>query len=217
MKSILKTAALVLVLAAGMAVPPLTASAQTASKNAVVKQPDPAVIDAYLKSTFSKAPPEWQARIEPDETLKTCNHYRNDVPSAEADKIIKRELAKVVFPADGKLLGDWKEGKKIANNGRGGQFSDNEKTVNGGNCYACHQMERTEVSYGTLGPSLTSYGKDRKYDPAEAKQAFTKIFNSQAVVACSNMPRFGANKFLTEKQITDLVALLFDPESPVNK
>ena len=125
------------------------------------------------------------------------------MPSAEADKIVKRELAKVVFPADGNLLGDWKEGKKIANNGRGGQFSDNEKTVNGGNCYACHQMELKEVSYGTLGPSLTSYGKDRKFDPAEAKQAFTKIYNSQAVVACSNMPRFGANKFLTEKQIKD--------------
>lgn len=216
MTSILRTAALALVVAAGTTALPVTATAQTASKQAV-KQPAPAVIDAYLKSTFGKAPPEWQARIEPDETLKTCNQYRNDVPSAEADKIIKRELTKVVFPADGKLLGDWKEGKKIANNGRGGQFSDNEKTVSGGNCYACHQLELKEVSYGTLGPSLTSYGKDRKYDPAEAKQAFTKIFNSHAVVPCSNMPRFGANKFLTEKQITDLVALLFDPESPVNK
>ena len=216
MKSILKTTALVLVLAAGTVALPLTASAQTA-KNVAVNQPDPAVIDAYLKSTFGKAPPEWQARIEPDETLKTCNHFRNDVPSAEADKIVKRELAKVVFPADGNFLGDWKEGKKIANNGRGGQFSDNEKTVNGGNCYACHQLELKEVSYGTLGPSLTSYGKDRKYAPEEIKQAFTKIYNSQAVVACSNMPRFGANKFLTEKQIKDLVALLFDPESPVNK
>ena len=139
------------------------------------------------------------------------------MPSAEADKIVQRELAKVVFPADGNLLGDWKEGKKIANTGRGGQFSDNEKTVNGGNCYACHQLELAEVSYGTLGPSLTSYGKHRQFDPAEAKQAYTKIYNSQAVVACSNMPRFGANKFLTEKQIKDIVALLFDPESPVNK
>ena len=215
MKTMFRTAALVLAVAATAL--PVPAPAQTASKAAAMVQPAPAVVDAYLKSTFGKAPPEWQARIEPDETLKTCNHFRNDVPSAEADKIIKRELAKVVFPADGKLLGDWKEGKKIANNGRGGQFSDNEKTVSGGNCYACHQMELKEVSYGTLGPSLTGYGKDRKYDPAEAKQAFIKIFNSQAVVACSNMPRFGANKFLTEKQITDLVALLFDPESPVNK
>ena len=217
MKSILKTAALGLVLAAATIALPPTATAQTAPRQAAVKQADPAVIDAYLKSTFGKAPPEWQARIEPDETLKTCNDYRNDVPSAEADKIVNRELAKVVFPADGKLLGDWKEGAKIANNGRGGQFSDDEKTVAGGNCYACHQMELKELSYGTLGPSLTSYGKDRKYDPAEAKQAFTKIFDSQAVVACSNMPRFGANKVLTEKQIKDLVAFLFDPESPVNK
>jgi sulfur-oxidizing protein SoxX len=31
------------------------------------------------------------------------------------------------------------------------------------------------------------------------------------------MPRFGHNKILTETQIKDLVALLMDPESPVNK
>ena len=201
-----------LAIAAGVIVfVPHAASAQT------VKQADPALVDAYVKATFGKAPPEWLSRIEPDDTLAACNLHRNDVPSAEADKIVKRELAKVVFPADGKVLGDWKEGKKIANNGRGGQFSDDDKTVNGGNCYACHQMEKAEVSYGTLGPSLTSYGKDRKFDLAEAKNAFTKIYDSQAVLACSNMPRFGANKVLSERQIMDLVAFLFDPESPLNK
>jgi sulfur-oxidizing protein SoxX len=188
------------------------ASAQTAAK-----VPDPALVDAYIKSTFGKAPPEWQARIEPDETLKTCNAFHNDVPSAEADKITAREMARVVYPADGKLLGNWKEGAKIANNGRGGQFSDPPDTVAGGNCYACHQMEQKEVSYGTLGPSLTNYGKDRKYDPAEIKNAFTKVYDSQAVFACSNMPRFGVNKVLSEQQIKDIVAFLFDPESPINK
>lgn len=193
------------------------AFAQTAGSQTAAKRADPATVEAYLKSTFGKTPPEWQARIEPDDTLKACNAHRNDVPSAEADKIIKRELAKVVYPSDGKLLGDWKEGKKVANNGRGGQFSDPEGTVAGGNCYACHQLELAEVSYGTLGPSLTNYGKDRKFDPAEAKNAYTKIYNSQAVVPCSNMPRFGANKVLSEQQIKDLVALLFDPQSPVNK
>ena len=224
MKTALKFFALAL--SAGViAAIPFAASAQTAVKkadqvkitNAAPAQADPAVVETYVKATFGKAPPEWQARIEPDDTLRTCNLYRNEVPAAEADKIVKRELAKVVFPADGKVLGDWKEGKKIANNGRGGQFSDDDKTVNGGNCYACHQMEGAEVSYGTLGPSLTAYGKDRKFDPAEAKNAFAKIYDAQAVLACSNMPRFGANKVLTEKQIQDLVALLFDPESPVNK
>lgn len=191
---------------------PLTANAQATSTKV-----DPALVETYLQATFGKAPPEWQARIKPDDTLATCNLYRNDVPSAEADKIVARELAKVVFPADGKLLGNWKEGQKIANNGRGGQFSDDDKTISGGNCYACHQMEKAEVSYGTLGPSLTSYGKDRKFDLAEAKNAFAKIYDAQAVVACSNMPRFGANKVLSEQQIKDIVAFLFDPESPINK
>jgi sulfur-oxidizing protein SoxX len=214
MKNILQVA---LVLAAGMTTLSPAAFAQTSPAKATSAAVAPAVVDTYLKSTFGKAPPEWQARIEPDETLKTCNLYRNDVPSAEAEKIVNRELAKVVFPADGNLLGDWKEGAKIANNGRGGQFSDDDKTVSGGNCYACHQMEREEVSFGTLGPSLTSYGKDRKYSPDDIKQAYTKIYDSQAVQACSNMPRFGANKVLSEKQIKDLVAFLFDPASPVNK
>jgi sulfur-oxidizing protein SoxX len=206
----LKIAALAL--AAGFAAFPLTASAQTAPK--VV---DPAVVDAYVKSTFGNAPQEWQERIVPDETLKVCNKYHNNVPPAEADAITKRELAKVVYPADGNFLGDWKSGAKIANNGRGGQFSDPPGTVAGGNCYACHQMERKEVSFGTLGPSLTNYGKDRKFAPEEAKLAYTKIFDSQAVFACSNMPRFGANKVLSEQQIKDIIAFLFDPESPVNK
>ena len=204
----------------------LAAYAQTAKKPEpakktaaapAAKKADPALVEAYLKNTFGKQPPEWQARIVPDETLKVCNQFHNDVASKDADKIVKAELAKVIYPADGKLLGDWKEGRKVANNGRGGQFSDPDGTVAGGNCYACHQLEKSEVSFGTLGPSLTNYGRDRKFDAAEARNAFTKIFDSQAVLACSNMPRFGANKVLSERQITDLVALLFDPESPVNK
>lgn len=194
-----------------------TEPAKKAAAAPAQKKADPVLVEAYLKNTFGKQSPEWQAKIVPDETLKMCNAVHNNVASKDADKIIKAELAKVVYPADGKFLGDWKEGRKIANNGRGGQFSDPEGTVAGGNCYACHQLEKSEVSFGTLGPSLTNYGKDRKFDAAEAKNAFTKIFDSQAVLACSNMPRFGANKVLSEKQITDLVALLFDPESPVNK
>lgn len=211
MTSSLKIAALALTAGIFTALP-FAASAQTAPKTA-----DPAIVDAYVKATFGKAPQEWQDRIVPDETLKACNAYHNNVPSAEADKIVARELAKVVFPADGKFLGDWKEGRKVANNGRGGQFSDPPGTVAGGNCYACHQLEKSEVSFGTLGPSLTNYGKDRKYAADEIKNAYTKIYDSQAVFACSNMPRFGANKVLNEQQIKDLVGLLFDPESPVNK
>ena len=180
-------------------------------------RPAQATIDAYLKSTFGKAPAEWQARIKPDDSLAVCNATRNQPSSAQIDEILKRETARVVYPADGKLLGDWKKGYKVANNGRGGQFSDPPDTVSGGNCFACHQLDPKEVSYGTLGPSLAAYGKDRKYDPDTIKDAYTKIYNSMAVVPCSNMPRFGVNKVLDQEQIKDVMAYLFDPESPVNK
>ncbi|KRE14341.1 sulfur oxidation c-type cytochrome SoxX [Bosea sp. Root483D1] len=181
------------------------------------ERPAQAVIDAYLKSTFGKASAEWQARIKPDDSLAVCNTTRNNPSSAESDAMLKRESARVVYPADGKFLGDWKKGYQVANNGRGGQFSDPAGTVAGGNCFACHQLDPKEVSYGTLGPSLAAYGKDRKYDPETIKDAYTKIYNSMAVVPCSNMPRFGVNKVLDEQQIKDVMAYLFDPESPVNK
>jgi L-cysteine S-thiosulfotransferase len=188
------------------------ATAQTAAKAA-----DPAVVEKYLASTFGKAPAEWQDRIKPDETLQACNKFRNEVPPAEAEKITARETARVVYPADGKLLGNWKEGRNVANDGRGNQFSDKPGMANGGNCYACHQMEKAELSFGTIGPSLTNYGKDRNYAPEAIKLAWARIYDSQSQAACSNMPRFGANKVLTEAQIKDVMALLFDPESPVNK
>ena len=44
-----------------------------------------------------------------------------------------------------------------------------------------------------------------------------KVFNPEAYAACTNMPRFGHNGILTEQQIKDVVALLMDPASPVNK
>ena len=178
---------------------------------------DEATIARYIGATFGKASPEWQARMAADETIATCNATRNRPSPAEAAAIEARERARVVPPADGKALGDWREGFRVANSGLGGQFSDAPGTVNGGNCYACHQLDPAEISYGTLGPSLTGYGKARAYDPAAALAAYGKIFNSQSVLACSSMPRFGASKVLSERQIKDLVAYLFDPESPVNK
>ncbi|NEW91980.1 sulfur oxidation c-type cytochrome SoxX [Rhodopseudomonas sp. BR0M22] len=192
-------------------------AAKPAAASTASAKVSPETVDAYIKATFGKAPEDWQKRIVPDETMQACNKYRNEVPHDVADAIMQREIKKVVYPADGKLLGDWKAGAQIANNGRGGQFSDKPETVHGGNCYACHQMAQSEVSFGTLGPSLTHYGKDRNYTEAEIKQAYTKIYNSQAVVPCSNMPRFGTNGFLSEQQIKDVLAFLFDPESPVNK
>ena len=177
-----------------------------------------APVDAAINSSWATATPEWQARLRQDETQKVCSQYRNAPPKAVADAIVAREKAAIVYPADGKLMGDWKKGQQLAQSGYGGRFTDYPpRADNGGNCYACHQLDAKELSFGTLGPSLLEYGKNRKFAPAEAKAVYERIYNPQAVIACANMPRLGASKFLDVEQIKDLVAFVMSPESPVNK
>jgi L-cysteine S-thiosulfotransferase len=178
----------------------------------------PAVADAAIKSAFPTAPADWQGRLVPDQTMRECSAHRNNPPKSVADAIQQREKAAIVYPTDSKFLGDWQNGEKLAQSGYGLRFSDYPaRNPNGGNCYACHQITKQEVSYGTLGPSLLEYGKLRNFRETDAKTAYEKLYNSQAVLACSNMPRFGTNKILTIEQIKDAVALLMSPDSPVNK
>jgi sulfur-oxidizing protein SoxX len=179
---------------------------------------DAARADAAIKSAFPTAPADWQSRLLPDDTMQACSAHRNSPPKGVADAIVARARAGIAYPADGKLLGDWQKGEAIAQSGYGLRFTDYPpRTANGGNCYACHQLGRHEVSYGTLGPPLLEYGKVRKFSDADSKAAYDKIYDSQATFVCSNMPRFGTNKILTIEQIKDLVALLMSPASPVNK
>jgi hypothetical protein len=58
-----------------------------------------------------------------------------------------------------------------------------------------------------------------KRGPRQDSQRYVsvKVYNAQAFVACSTMPRFGHKGILTEAQIAHLVALLLDPASPVNR
>jgi len=182
---------------------------------------DPARVDAAIKAAFPEfpAPPEvWQPRLTPDETMKQCSASNNSPPKAIFAAIEKREMATIQYPADGKFLGDWKKGEAIAQSGYGLRFTDYPSTrPNGGNCYACHQLSKAEVSYGTIGPPLLGYGKLRDFKPAEAKIAYEKIYDSHATFPCSLMPRFGTNKILSMEQMQNLVALLMSPDSPVNK
>jgi L-cysteine S-thiosulfotransferase len=189
----------------------------TLSLNAQQQKIDPAIVDRYVAATWKSAPEAWKGRVAQDDTQKICTTSANNPQGADFDRILAREQASVVYPADGNVVGDWQKGERVAQVGTGGQFSDAADGPRGGNCYACHQIAPREVSYGTLGPSLVGYGKDRKFDKEEARKAYSKVFNAMSIVPCSQMPRFGYHQFLTQEQIKDVVGLLFDPESPVNK
>lgn len=173
---------------------------------------------AMMKASFNERGQAKLDRFDQDEVQKACSLLDGrTLDKGTAARLEASQLAKVKYPADGGYMGDWKAGEKIAQSGRGGQYSDNPKNPAGGNCYACHELTKAEVSYGTIGPSLYHFGKVRGFTPAMQKYAYGKIYNSNAFAACSSMPRFGHNKVLTEQQIKDVTALLMDPNSPVNK
>ena len=173
---------------------------------------------AVLKASFKARGQAGLDRLDQDETQRLCSALAGKAPSKDvASKIEAANLATIKYPADGRLAGDWKSGERIAQEGRGKQFSDDPAGPVGANCYACHRLSGSELSYGTIGPSLYQFGKLRGYTDDTRKYAWGKVFNAEAYAACSNMPRFGHKGILSEQQIRDVVALLMDPESPVNK
>jgi sulfur-oxidizing protein SoxX len=173
---------------------------------------------AVMRSSFQERGQAKLERLAQDDTQKTCSEYTGKaLPKDVAQRIEKANLASIKWPTDGKYLGDWKNGERIAQEGRGMQYSDDPKGPVGANCYACHRLSPQELSYGTIGPSLYQFGKLRGYNDEIRKYTYGKIYNAEAYSACTNMPRFGHGGILSEQQIRDVVALLMDPESPVNK
>jgi len=159
-------------------------------------------------------------RIDQDATQKFCSDPVF-ASSKQGEKmrgqIQKMNMDFIKQPSDGKYIGDWKKGEAIAQSGRGATWTDKADTPIGGGCYNCHQIDQKEISYGTIGPSLTGYGKLRGYSQEVVTYTWNRINNSKAYNACSNMPRFAHFKLLNEQQIQDVMALLLDPASPVNQ
>ncbi|HWM80877.1 MAG TPA: sulfur oxidation c-type cytochrome SoxX [Pseudolabrys sp.] len=224
MKIIALTAAALLALPTGSALAQQKMQMQMQMQKQPVEKPvtvPAAKVDAVIKAglpSFPAPPDVWQPRLTPDETMKICAATHNDPPKAQFAAIEKAERAKIEYPADNNFIGDWKKGEALAQSGYGLRFTDYPaRRDNGGNCYACHQLTKAEVSYGTIGPSLLGYGKLRDFKDSEVKVAYEKIYDSHATFPCSLMPRFGANKVLSIEQIKDLVALLMSKDSPVNQ
>jgi L-cysteine S-thiosulfotransferase len=191
--------------------------------------PSPAELDqqaqAMMQASFRAQGIATLDRIRQDLGQEACSS--DQPPSQEVARRVEAEaLATIKPPPGGKYLGDWREGERIAQNGRGMTWTDASAatSANGGNCYNCHQINKAEISYGTIGPSLYQYGKLRGVsnpaDPAAAavvQYTWGKLYNSKAYAACSNMPRFGHAKILDETQLQHIMALLLDPASPVNQ
>ena len=198
---------------------------------ACASAPSPADLDKLtadiIRASFRDEATVKVDRLTQDDSNRECSAA--EVAGKPIDEKIGKaieaaNLKAVKWPSDGKFIGDWREGEKIAQSGRGLTWTDSPGQANGGNCYNCHQIDKKEISFGTLGPSLYNYGKIRGVnDPGSAasrpivEYTWGKIWNSKAYNACSNMPRAGHAGILNEAQVRDVVGLLLDPKSPVNQ
>ncbi len=180
---------------------------------------------AMIKASFREQGIAKLDRLEQDLGQAACSAEKP--PADEVARRIEAEaMATIRWPAGGQYLGDWREGEKLAQNGRGMTWTDSSAatSANGAQCYNCHQIDQKEISFGSIGPSLWNYGKLRGVkdvtDPNSAaivQYTWGKLWNGKAYWACSNMPRFGHARLLDEQQIRHLMALLLDPKSPVNQ
>jgi L-cysteine S-thiosulfotransferase len=199
-------------LAAAAAIPlittSLTATADESYRNKAIE---------VFKSNFVATGQAHLTRLDEDSVQNICNRTVNNPPHDIATKMESDQLAGVKWPADGKLMGDWKVGEKLAQDGTGFTWRDDPIKPVGGNCYNCHQISPKEMAFGSVGPSLYQFGKNRGNTEETQKYVYSKIFNAKAYNLCSAMPRFGHIGALSPENIKNLVALLLDPESPVNK
>jgi sulfur-oxidizing protein SoxX len=191
--------------------------------------PSPAELDKMaqqtIKSSFRDQGIAKVDRLNQDLAQAACSGD-SEPQDAVAERIRAEAMASVKWPTGGQYFGDWGRGERLAQGGRGMTWSDKstDPKDNGGNCYNCHQIDKKELSYGTIGPSLWNYGKNRGIKDVTADTAapivqytWAKLWNGNAYAACSKMPRFGHKGLLNEGQIRDLMSLLLDPRSPVNQ
>jgi len=175
-------------------------------------------VTTALRSSFVAKGQATMERLQQDETQTLCTaHARHPLPPEVAEHVSALNRVTIKPPANGQYLGDFKRGEIVALSGTGLQSSDDPAKPAGGNCYACHELAATELAYGTIGPSLRRYGKLRGSSKVTLEFAWGKIYNSNAQTACSRMPRFGHHGILSEQQLQDVMAFLFDPASPVNQ
>jgi sulfur-oxidizing protein SoxX len=183
---------------------------------AVLFAQTPGEVQKVMQRDFKARGQATMDRVVQDGVQRVCTEA-NDRPPAELAKQMEADQLKAIAFPEGNLIGDWKRGEAIAQSGRGLQWTDPVGAPGGGSCYNCHQLSPQETSHGTLGPSLLRFGAVRGNGAEIQRYVYGKIYNAKAYNLCSQMPRLGYSGTLTAEQIKDLVALLLDPASPVNK
>jgi hypothetical protein len=84
---------------------------------------------AMLKASFKERGQAKLDRLDQDDMQRLCSQYQGKpMPKDVSDKLERAQQALIKYPADGKYLGDFRSGERIAQSGQGKQFNDNPRT-----------------------------------------------------------------------------------------
>src|SRR6266568_3023622 len=80
--------------------------------------------EEVFRQSFAHGDRQMAASVEQqDEVQLLCSKYRNEPPKDVAERIEKSQTATIRYPASGKLMGDWRQGERIAQDGYGLRFT----------------------------------------------------------------------------------------------
>ena len=128
-------------------------------------------------------------RRKPAASTATARPRTSPRPSSRASR------RRSSYPADGKLMGDWKNGEKLAQSGYGGRFTDYPaRQPNGGNCYACHQLAKARSATARWGRASWSTVRSASIAEADIKAVYERIYNPHAAIAVRKHATIGCQQ-----------------------
>ena len=177
---------------------------------------DPADVQKVLQRDFKARGQATMDRVVQDGVQRVCTESDDRPPAELAKQMEADQLKTIAFPGqpDRRL-----EERRAHRAERPRPAVDRSPPARPAAAAAttATSSRRRKASYGTLGPSLLRFGATRGSGPEMQRYVYGKIYNAKAYNLCSQMPRLGYSGTLTPEQIKDLVGLLLDPASPVNK
>src|SRR4051794_26344035 len=123
-------------------------------------EPTPKDVEKLMQRDFHPRGQAGMERVVQDGIQRVCTETHDRPPTELAKRLEADQMKTIAFP-QGSLIGDWKNGEGIAQNGRGMQWTDAPGGPNGGRRYHSHPPSAQEISVGTLRPDPPGFGAQR--------------------------------------------------------
>ena len=103
----------------------LSAAALAGCANSIGEPDIAGRAQAAFAAAFAGGDAQILARVEhQDEAQRLCSEHRNAPPLEVAHMIERAQRAAIRYPASGRLMGDWRQGKAIAEDTSGMRYGD---------------------------------------------------------------------------------------------